>query len=120
MLPAFGQHFVPNEGQWKEPFSFRWMNNQGAVFIEEQGLSIHLADFSSFEYHHDNRKIDSDLFDMNLIKHHAVKMRLLGGQKGKWNPEDKSESYHNYILGKDPEMWKSNVPIYGSVTHEEI
>ncbi len=119
-LPAFGQYFVPNEGQWKNSFSFRWMNNQGAVFLEDGGLSIHLADFSAYEYHHDNRKFDSEPFDLNLIKHHSVKMRLVGGQKGKWIPADKNESYHNYILGKDPEKWKSGVPIYGSVRQEEI
>jgi len=120
MLPAFGQHFVPNEGQWEEPFSYRWMNNQGAVFIEKKGISIHLADFSAYQYHHDNRKKDSEPFDMNLIRHHAVKMRFIDGQKGNWVPEDKSESYHNYILGKDPERWRSNVPLYGSVRQEEI
>jgi hypothetical protein len=61
MLPAFGQHFVPNEGQWEEPFSYRWMNNQGAVFIEKKGISIHLADFSAYQYHHDNRKKTANL-----------------------------------------------------------
>lgn len=119
-LHSFGQYFVANQGQWDAPFSFRWSNSQGAVFVEKEGLSFHLADFSAYEYHHDNRTKDSEPFDLSLIRHHALKMRFKNGTEGRWVTENKSPTYHNYILGKDKKRWKSKVPLFGRVTHADI
>ncbi|MCT4623583.1 MAG: PKD domain-containing protein [Schleiferiaceae bacterium] len=115
----YAQHFVENQGQWKEDFSYKWTGPQGAFFFEDEGLTIHLVDYSPLEYFHDHRAKD-ETFDASRIKHHAVRMNFVQGNSNNWKPLAKRKTYHNYILRKDSKRWKNKVPIYNALMQEEI
>ncbi len=113
------QFIVPNVGQWESAFAYKWENNNGSIFIEENGITFHLIDFAPLEYHHDHYTND-DLFDYSTLNHHAFTMRFVNGSSENWHPLQKQKGYHNYILGNDPNRWKSKVPVYQAVIQQEI
>ena len=114
------QFIVPNVGQWKGDFDYQWQDSHGSIFIEESGLTFHLIDFSPLRYLHDHPPKNDEVFDYTSLKHHAFTMRFLGGSSKNWTPLLKQTQYHNYILGKNPNRWKSKVPLYQAVIQEEI
>ena len=115
------QFFVPNVGQWEEDFAYQWKNNQGSIFIENDGLNFHLIDFSPLEYAHDHyNNNNNEGFNHRSLNHHAFNMRFVNGGSENWEPQQKQKGYHNYILGKDPKRWKSKVPVYEAVVQKEI
>jgi gliding motility-associated-like protein len=97
--------FTQNFGQWKESFLFRTNFEQGAAFIEKNGITLHIADLSWRQGKHLVMPADGRGF-----RGAALKSIWLNASKNinfqKFKP---CSYYENYYSGKDPRMWKTNI-----------
>lgn len=111
--------FVPNEGQWKEPFLYKCTSPNADIYLEQGGITYTVGD-------KDNpAKIDQakegGVTTPQLLKFHTYKMKWIGANENANNiPSKKQTAYNNYYLGNDPARWKSNVGIYLNVDYKNL
>ncbi len=116
------QHFIENRGQWPEDFDYKYIFGNGAVFLNENSLTVHLVNPQDLNFDHGAglTTADSDT-TTTYTRHHAYKVYFVGADLNcDKSGGDKKETYHNYILGNDPSKWQSKVPLYGKVTYHNI
>lgn len=117
------QSFIENKGQWPEDFDFRYTFGNGSVFLNETSLTVNLIDPESLSGG-DHRLIPAEQAgerEDKVINAHAYRVHFIGADSNcDKSGGEKQTVYHNYIIGKDPERWKSEVPLYKEVTYHNI
>lgn len=112
---ALGQaQFIPNQGQWRGDFAYRADLSNGALFFQDQGFTVLLREPAEESGHHHGHK-----------KNHqrvAYRMRFEDASSAAsvFTPSEEQNFYTNYFYGKNPANWKSRVPVYLSLKHEEV
>lgn len=119
-LPQFIQaqfSFVENKGQWDGNFQYKTEIPGGAIFFSGNGLTYNLADFSEVQEAHET---GSPLPPNFQVEGHAFSLEFTGIQGGNWVGSNPTRYYNNYILGKDPARWKSQIYPMKQLTWNEI
>lgn len=108
--------FIPNTGQWTQPFLFKAESGNMAVFMERDRLSWSMlqADFGDVlhEAHHDNA--------VPVLSGHAWRVHFEGAQAKGVAGSGASAHRVNYFLGNDRSRWRSQVPMYQEVTYNAL
>lgn len=98
-------YFIQNDGQMNEKVMFYGKGSGHTMFFTERGVYLSLT--SGQEQEATNRKLVK-LIPLGANKHPEIKAE--GLQKGKVN----------YLIGNDPEKWKTNIPTYQDVVYKDI
>jgi len=111
--------FVPNEGQWEQPFLFKGISANADIYLEQQGITYVVGDAANAGKKHAYK--EGDITEPPSLKFHAYSMKWLGAnQHAKTTSSKKQSYYHNYYLGSDKSRWKGNVGVFGNVDYEEV
>ncbi len=115
-----GEHiflFKENKGQWNSKINFKADIPEGAMFLENTGITYHFLD-KSFIHHNHTR---DNIAIPDSIHGHVIKANFIGANK---NPQiftsRKSSHYENYFIGNDSNKWASNVRIYNEVIYSNM
>ena len=55
------------------------------------------------------------------LRQSTVRMRYLGAKVAPdINGDDLQEGHANYLIGDDPSLWRTNVPLYGRVVYKDL
>lgn len=100
---------TPNKGQWDDRILFNVDLNQGKLYLESDGITFFLTD--AMAHNHTGKDHDKE-----GIKYHAIKQSFIGSSWKKGiTVSDSSLSYKNFIIGNNPNNWKSNIRDYSQV-----
>lgn len=111
--------FIPNYGQWEQPFLYKGLTNTVEFYIENDGVKYIMGDEKNpgkvFNY-----KYNIDTVKPQLL-FHAYKMKWIGSKQDFRNvPSKKQTQYHNYYISNDSTRWKTNVPLYHQVDFQNL
>lgn len=114
--------FIENKGQWESDFLYRCFIPSGELFVSKDRITFHFWDQARLNElttaMHEQR---GDEISNNLVKHHVVSMRFLGGNKQvAAKAEEPSSHYFNYFVGSDTSKWRSEVRSYAKIMLQEI
>jgi len=107
--------FIQNQGQWKENFVYKAHIQGGTVFMQDKSWRFCLIHNEDLRKMHPNPNPDNV-----LLRHHAFEMSFLYAQTPQIQGREPLSHYHNYYLGKNPDNWKTNVPLYEQVYYKNI
>ncbi|MCZ4407402.1 PKD domain-containing protein [Cryomorphaceae bacterium 1068] len=120
-IQAFSDHhptpFVLNAGQWDAPFNYKAEFNNLSVFAEPEGFTFLAKE--SIE-HHDHGDLDHEHHIPDMINVHAFSLKFEGAEQIVFEGEGRLDSYYNYFLGKNKENWKGHVPLFNSLSTNDI
>ena len=109
--------FIPNMGQWEDPFIAKMDLRFGAFFYEKNGYRAIIYDPEELPSHHNHSPEKA----VSQVRAHSFSCEYLGSNE---NPKFigllESESKRNYFLGADPSRWKSEVPEYSGFQLKNI
>ncbi len=111
--------FIPNAGQWTEPYLYRTAVYGGQLFLERNGFTWHFSNASELGHiKHSGAHTEPDDF---VVKRHAFKAVFEGADPmTQVSGEDAFSNYYNYFLGNDPARWKGKVPAFGTVHYKGL
>jgi len=106
--------FIPNQGQWSEPFLAKTPLSYGAVFWEATGYRMLLLNERVMPEHGHSDEADHA---PNLHPDGPDAFGLLCSYVGAsanspFEGMDPTGSPRNYLIGNDPAKWATNVPEY--------
>lgn len=111
--------FIPNEGQWEQPFLYKGVSPSADIYLEHGGITYLVGDETNPSKIHDYK--EGHTRQAPLLKYHAYKMKWLGANENALAEGAKKQSfYHNYFLGNDPSRWKGNVGLFGNVDYKNL
>lgn len=112
--------FIENVGQWDSPFEFNLPFPSGGIYISSNELVYTFRKYAEIDLDEDHE--NHDVHGPNIpigtpIYGHSYKVKFLGANvKPQIKPSKKRKAYLNYLLGNDPEKWRSNVGMYEQLT----
>jgi len=112
-----GPRFVANLGQWQDPFAYRADLPDGALFVEEAGLTWSFLDGGDLEAIEESKQSGLPPPPGGYrVAGHAFRTRFQGAGPLRPEPAAAPEAhYRNYFLGNDPSRWKGHVPEYSAL-----
>lgn len=111
--------FVPNQGQWQDPFAYKVLHPQADVYIKDNGMMVVVG-------HEDNQSKmhaykESIIEEESILYYHAYQVEWLNANaQTTFEGSGKQKQYHNYFLGDNPANWKSKVPLFHQVLQKDI
>lgn len=99
--------FEENKGQWDSNILFKARLQEGALFVENNGIVFHLNDLKK----HQNKTKNHA---------HAFKIQLNDSKKKNIKTKNHFPSYSNYFKGNDSSKWASNVRAYEEVVYQDV
>ena len=110
--------FIENRGQWTEPIEYLAQIPGGEMYLERNRITYKFCDFFDF---HDRFFHSPGNEKPEILDCHAIRLEFIGAnQNPLLIPEEKSDTYHNYFLGSDPEKWAGAVPLFHRLRYEDI
>ncbi|WP_118974338.1 gliding motility-associated C-terminal domain-containing protein [Taibaiella koreensis] len=111
--------FIPNEGQWQEPFLYKGVSASADIYLEKGGITYLVGDETNPAKIHEYKEGHSR--QAPVLRYHAYRMKWLGANEQALTEGSKKQSYyHNYFLGNDPSRWKSKVGVFGNVDYKGL
>ncbi len=104
-----------NMGQWAAPFSYQASAGNLTVFLEPGALTWSVLQPDYAEVLHDAMHDGVE----PMLAGHAWRVHFDGAGSSAMEAEGRSELTTNYMLGNDPDRWKSGVASYGAVRYTE-
>lgn len=122
---VFGQnlpvYFVPNKGQWQEPFLYKGQSSFAEFYLEASGITYVVGDSANPAKREAYKERATAPEEPTILKYYAYKMSWLGANPNPKLKSGKKQSYYrNYFLGKNPDHWKSKVGVYGNVDYLDL
>lgn len=113
--------FVPNLGQWSGPFSYKASLNGGAIFFDTAGYLVSMVDPLSLNMLHEIKTNGLSAPELK-INTSSYKVVFLGkSSQAKFISIVPPYSFHyNYFLSHTSDCWRSNVPVYSSISLLEL
>lgn len=112
-LSASRLEFVPNLGQWGEPFQFRASLPYAAVFFDENGYVVNMLDPQAMQDFHPALSNGSSPLSRPI---RAAAYRVVfeaSDALSRYFPLGKAfPHYYNYFLSSDLSAWRPGVPVY--------
>ncbi len=102
---AIPLHFEPNVGQAAEHITFFSRAKNYDMFLTGSGSILHLRD---------RRRVTGK----PVSKY--IEMKIAGANDTRPRGEHELEGKTNYLVGNDPEHWKTGIPNYGKVRYPQI
>ncbi len=99
--------FEENKGQWQDNILYKARLQEGALFVENNGIVFHLNDLKK----HQNKTKNSA---------HAFKIQLNDSKNKKIKTKNHFPSYSNYFKGKDNSKWASKVNAYEEIVYQDV
>ena len=99
--------FEQNKGQWDSNIFFKARLQNGAVFVENNGVVFYLNNVKK----HQEKKTNSA---------HAFKIELVNSLQAEIKTHNLLPAYSNYFLGNDQSKWVSKVEAYQELVYENI
>lgn len=113
--------FVPNEGQWEQPFLYKGVASFADIYLENSGVTYVVGDADNISKMEAYKESPVPLDQPVVLKYHAYKMKWLGANmQAKTIPAKKQNHYLNFYLGNNPQRWKSKVNVYGNVDYQDL
>ena len=120
ITPQYGAmpiYFEANQGQVDEPVDFVARGRDHTIYLSGAGALVALRERGARE--------ESDLPDRLQMpvdgKVHFVRVSLHGGNsKAEAAGQEPFAGRVNYLLGKDPSAWRTDVPTYAKVHYSEV
>ena len=115
--------FVKNCGQWHNPSLFSTQMRGAAVFAEQNALLFAFVSPDDLNRFYEGKHEHAAYSGHSVMPLRAAAYRMLfAGANPRTTVEgDHPYSYHhNYFLGKQPETWASNVPVYASLHYHDL
>lgn len=109
--------FTENKGQWNKAIRYKANTHLGAVFITNNGMTMHLADMDKVHQQlHDSHSTDSV-----QINHHAYYISFVNAKSTThFVTSQASSSYDNYYIGNDNSKWAANIHAFQTVVQQNI
>src|SRR4051812_47352722 len=99
--------FVPNAGQWSEPFQYKADIPGGATFLQGNTILYNFSNGAELAHQEHNRQYG--LITDTIERGHAVKVEYLGASpKLKLSQEKQSSTLYNYFIGQE-QYWRSGL-----------
>ncbi len=115
--------FVPNLGQWEHQATYVARVGAMTVFLQDKGWTFTLAErqgqTESVPPMRPRARADREPEPVQG-RGVAVRMTFAGASEPKLSAEHQLPGRHNYFLGNDPTKWRSDVPLYGSVSYHQL
>ncbi len=118
-----GFQFIPNKGQWAEPFNYKVKLGNGEIFFTPKGMIFGFwdakqkGDLMEAMHSHGEKPVENT----GMVDAHGVYADFLGANPNVQLVGDDSYSfYHNYFLGNDPTKWASEVPVYKKMSYQNV
>lgn len=99
--------FIPNEGQWKDDFSYVCDIPSGKMFLTSDAF---VYSFLPAHGHHAGGNEQA----------HALRMNIAGAQTQGFETEELTDTRYNYFLGNDSRNWKTGLRSALSVKYKEV
>lgn len=110
--------FVPNEGQWEQPFLYKGISPNADIYLEQEGITYLVGDEANAGKIHEFKEHEGP---NPMLKYHVYRMKWLGANEKAETVRGKKQSfYHNYFLGNDQKRWKGNVGVFGNIDYKEL
>lgn len=111
--------FVPNKGQWEAPFMYKGIMPNADIYLEAKGVKYVVGASDNNELVHQFKM--GQMADTPLLRFHAYTITWLGANPSPETVGGQPEAhYHNYFLGNDVERWRSEVPVFKTVTYKAV
>jgi len=112
--------FVANKGQWDERVLYQVKVQQGALYMEVDGITYALLNGQQLAAFY-AAKLDHTLASQPQIDAVGYKMQFINtNTQVTVSAQDKTSFYYNYFIGNDTAKWKSQVPIYREIKYAEL
>ncbi|GAB4254750.1 MAG: hypothetical protein Kow0079_11210 [Vicingaceae bacterium] len=112
--------FIENKGQWDKNILLKAHLGNGALFLEKNKLTYNFYNANEYKFHHFNLHKNNTKLE-NKLRFHAFNVEFLNCLK---NPIINSSlpfpEYYNFIKGKNPDKWTSNVKAFEVVEYKEL
>ena len=109
--------FKENKGQWHPNVKFKTDITDGAMFIENTGITYSLVDKSIIRHSHSENKLHVP----TKISGHVVRVKFNNANENAQILKNrKSSHYENYFIGNDKSKWASEVRTYNEVIYKNI
>ena len=119
-LSARHWEFVQNLGQWDAQVRFSARTNSGALFFENNALTVtqlHPQQLQSFhEAKHSGKPIQNTLIDAAAYRITFVNANPAPEVSGL----DPYPHYYNFFLGRDPRRWASHVSVFNTLQYKQL
>ena len=102
--------FTENLGQWDARVRFEAQLHAGALFLEDDGLTVVLSEELPHPAPGLRRRPRGAFY----------RMRFADCQPAALLPQGRQEGYSNYLLGNDPSRWRTRVSSYAAVTYRDL
>lgn len=113
-LKAQDAVFVPNQGQWKGDFDYKLNTTAGAMFFDEKGWYCMLL--PERDHHHSA----DDHPEVHLNEAANIRMTWVNANAPEMEGRESYSYHHNYILGNNPDRWRSNVPCNSQLLYTNL
>ena len=101
--------FIPNIGQWEEPFIAKMDLRFGAFFYENNGYRSIVYNPEELPDHHNHSPEKS----VSQVQAHSFSCKYIGANENStFQGFRESGATRNYFLGSNPKRWKTKVPEY--------
>lgn len=112
-------YFIENRGQFNGSFAYRADIDNGTLFVENNGYTLSFYNNEQMQkiWGH-NHQQETDI--RHAVQFHALKFRFIDATASAAKGENPFKTYHNYYLGKNPERWKTKVPLFAGVLNKEV
>lgn len=108
-------NFIKNNGQWEDPIDFKLPLNTGDIYFEKDIITYCIYDKSLYG------KAKHGNYDQDHILGHTYRTQFVNpNPHSRYIIGKKKEHHYNYIIGNDPDKWKSNVGAYSEVYVKDI
>jgi gliding motility-associated-like protein len=116
LTSAMGQNEIwikPNKGQWHENVEFLINIPGGQLFLEDNGFTYALTNYSEVLDHN-----HGDEHEHDELRSHVVRTNFIGANPNPiFEQLEPSPFYENYFLGNDSSKWVSNSYAYHQVNY---
>lgn len=112
--------FIENKGQWVPEAKYKASVPGGSMFITDNGFVYNYMSESDLERIHEMVEQGLDI-RQESVHHHAYKVSFLGANQNQaFVNENKNAVHHNYFIGNNQAIWKTDVSLYGKITHKNV
>lgn len=112
-------YFIENRGQFHENVRYKMKLDAGYLFLEERGMTFSFYDDNQLGKIWNHKHEQTRTEDV-IVPFHAVKVKFEAAQKPVLQGKQTLKTYHNYYLGKNPDKWKSQVPLHREILYKNI
>lgn len=90
------------------------------MFVTDNGFVYNYMSEQDLEHIHEMSDQGLDISN-EIVHHHAYKVSFVGANSGQpYINEHKSTVHNNYFIGNNPANWRTQVPMFGMVTHKNV